>query len=132
MHAIGFQQPGSIDREALSTLSCADAAGRDILVEVKAVSVNPVDVKIRQSAKPDLGDWKVIGWDAAGVVIAVGPDVTLFQPGDTVFYARCARPGTNAEYHLVRRREAEDAGWAAAAALPLTSRPGKPCSIDLT
>jgi len=46
----------------------------------------------------------VIGWDAAGVVIVVGPDVTLFQPGDTVFYAAFGRPGTNAEYHLVDER----------------------------
>ena len=129
MHAIGFQQPGSIDRdEALVNIELPTPTpeGRDILVEVKAVSVNPVDVKIRQSAKPDLGDWKVLGWDAAGVVIAVGPDVTLFQPGDTVFYAGAiTRPGTNAEYHLVDERivgvKPKTLDWAAAAALPLTS-----------
>ena len=129
MRAIGFQQPGSIDRdEALVNIELPTPTpeGRNILVEVKAVSVNPVDVKIRQSAQPDLGNWQVLGWDAAGVVIAVGPDVTLFQPGDTVFYAGdLTRPGTNAEYHLVDERivgvKPKTLDWAAAAALPLTS-----------
>lgn len=129
MRAIGFQQPGSIDRdEALVNIELPTPTpeGRDILVEIKAVSVNPVDVKIRQSAQPDLGNWQVLGWDAAGVVIAVGPDVTIFQPGDTVFYAGArGRSGTNAEYHLVDERivgvKPKTLDWAAAAALPLTS-----------
>ncbi len=129
MRAVGFQQPGSIDREEALVdidLPTPTPEGRDILVEVKAVSVNPVDVKIRRSARPDPGDWKVLGWDAAGVVTAVGPDVTLFQPGDTVFYAGAiGRPGTNAEYHLVDERivgvKPKTLDWAAAAALPLTS-----------
>lgn len=129
MHAIGFQQPGGIDRnEALVNieLPTPTPTGRDILVEVKAVSVNPVDVKIRRSAKPDPGNWKVIGWDAAGIVTGVGSEVTLFQPGDEVFYAGAiGRPGTNAEYHLVDERivgvKPKTLDWAAAAALPLTS-----------
>lgn len=129
MHAIGFQQPGGIDRdEALVNieLTTPTPTGRDILVEVKAVSVNPVDVKIRQSAKPDPGNWKVIGWDAAGIVTAVGSEITLFQPSDEVFYAGAIdRPGTNAEYHLVDERivgvKPKTLDWAAAAALPLTS-----------
>jgi NADPH:quinone reductase len=129
MRAIGFQQPGKIDRdEALIDieLPTPKPEGRDLLVEVKAVSVNPVDIKIRQSAKPESGNWKVLGWDTAGIVIAVGPDVTLFQPGDAVFYAGAiGRPGTNAEYHLVDERivgvKPKTLDWAAAAALPLTS-----------
>ena len=129
MRAIGFQQPGSIDRdEALINieLSTPTPEGRDVLVEVKAVSVNPVDVKIRQSAQLEPGNWQVLGWDAAGIVTAVGSDVTLFQPGDSVFYAGAiGRPGTNAEYHLVDERivgvKPKTLDWAAAAALPLTS-----------
>ncbi len=129
MRAIGFQQPGSIDRdEALVNIELPTPTpeGRDILVEVKAVSVNPVDVKIRQSTTPDLENWKVLGWDAAGIVTAVGSDVTLFQPGEPVFYAGDrVRLGTNAEYHLVDERivglKPKTLDWAAAAALPLTS-----------
>jgi NADPH:quinone reductase len=129
MRAVGYQQPGSIDRnEALVDieLPMPTPEGRDLLVEVKAVSVNPVDIKIRQSVKPEPKTWKVLGWDAAGIVTAVGSDVTLFQPGDAVFYAGAiSRPGTNAEYHLVDEhivgRSPKTLDWAAAAALPLTS-----------
>jgi NADPH:quinone reductase len=129
MRAIGFQQPGSINRpEALVEieLPTPTPTGRDLLVEVKAISVNPVDVKVRLSAKPEAGNWKVLGWDAAGIVTAVGSEVTLFQPGDEVFYAGAiGRSGTNAEYHLVDERivgtKPKTLDWAAAAALPLTS-----------
>jgi NADPH:quinone reductase len=129
MRAIGFQQPGSINRhEALVDieLPTPTPTGRDLLVEIKAISVNPVDVKVRQSAQPEAGNWKVLGWDAAGIVTAVGSEVTLFQPGDEVFYAGAiGRSGTNAEYHLVDERivgiKPKTLDWAAAAALPLTS-----------
>jgi NADPH:quinone reductase len=129
MRAIGFQQPGSIERnEALIDIELPTPTpeGRDLLVEIKAVSVNPVDVKVRKSAQPDPGNWKVLGWDGAGVVTAVGSEVTLFKPGDEVFYAGAiGRPGTNAEYHLVDDRivgiKPKTLDWAAAAALPLTS-----------
>jgi NADPH:quinone reductase len=129
MRAIGFQEPGSINRpEALVDieLPTPTPTGRDLLVEVKAISVNPVDVKVRQSAKPEAGNWKVLGWDAAGIVTAIGSEVTLFQPGDEVFYAGAiGRPGTNAEHHLVDERivgmKPKTLDWAAAAALPLTS-----------
>jgi NADPH:quinone reductase len=129
MQAIGFQQTDSIDRDdALIdiTLPTPIPTGRDLLVEIKAISVNPVDVKIRQIAKIEPGEWKVLGWDAAGIVTAVGPDVTLFQPGDAVFYAgSIRRPGTNAEFHLVDERivgaKPQTLDWAAAAALPLTA-----------
>jgi NADPH:quinone reductase len=129
MRAIGFQQPGSIvGSEALVDieLPTPTPTGRDLLVEVKAISVNPADVKVRQSAKPEAGTWKVLGWDAAGIVTAVGDEVTLFQPGDEVFYAGAlGRSGTNAEYHLVDERivgtKPKTLDWAAAAALPLTA-----------
>jgi NADPH:quinone reductase len=129
MRAIGFEQPGGIDRDAALVdieLPTPTPTGRDILVEVKAVSVNPVDVKVRQSVQPKSSQWKVLGWDAAGVVSAVGSEVALFQPGDAVFYAGAiARPGTNAEYHLVDERivgmKPKTLDWAAAAALPLTA-----------
>ncbi|GGC94523.1 zinc-binding alcohol dehydrogenase family protein [Chelatococcus reniformis] len=129
MRAVGYQNPGPIDGEdALVDVTLPEpaAGGRDLLVEVKAVSVNPVDVKVRASARPAAGAWKVLGWDAAGIVRAVGPEVTAFRPGDEVFYAGAIdRPGTNAELHLVDERIAgpkpRTLDWAAAAALPLTA-----------
>ena len=129
MRAIGYTQSLPIDDpQSLVDLDIAkpDATGRDLLVEVKAVSVNPVDTKIRQNrADPD-GKPQVLGWDAAGVVVAVGPEVTKFAVGDAVFYAGAIdRPGTNAEYHLVDERivghKPQSLDWAQAAALPLTS-----------
>src|SRR3954451_24358248 len=77
-------------------------------------------------AQPEPGQWKVLGWDAAGTVEAVGPEVTLFRPGEDVFYAGAlGRPGTNAEFHLVDERivghKPASLGFAEAAALPLTA-----------
>ncbi|CDG84386.1 zinc-binding alcohol dehydrogenase family protein [Janthinobacterium agaricidamnosum] len=102
------------------------AAGHDLLVEVRAVSVNPVDTKIRKNRNPAEGEVQVLGWDASGVVKAVGPDVTLFQVGDKVWYAgSIARAGTNSEWHLVDERITghmpASLDFAAAAALPLTA-----------
>lgn len=99
--------------------------GSDLLVAVKAVSVNPVDAKVRQGVDP-AGSFKQLGFDATGVVVEVGPEVSFFQPGDEVFYAGSLdRPGTNAEFHLVDERivgrKPASLGFAAAAALPLTS-----------
>jgi len=102
-------------------------AGHDILVEVKAVSVNPIDTKVRQRAAPDAGQrYKVLGWDASGIVRAVGPEVTLFQPGDRVWYAgSVGRAGCNSQLHLVDERIVGKAprslDFAQAAALPLTA-----------
>ena len=103
------------------------AAGRDLLVAVKAVSVNPVDTKIRRS-QPDKVENppRVLGWDASGIVEAVGPDVTLFKPGDDVYYAGdITRSGSNAEFQLVDERivglKPKSLGFAEAAALPLTT-----------
>jgi NADPH:quinone reductase-like Zn-dependent oxidoreductase len=77
-----------------------------VLVEVKAVSVNPVDTKVRTRRLAVAGqDYKVLGYDASGIVRAVGPEVTLFKAGDKVWYAgSIARPGTNSELHLVDER----------------------------
>jgi len=114
--------------EALSDVELPTpvATGRDLLVEVKAISVNPVDTKVRRNVTPAAGELKVLGWDAAGIVRAVGPDVTLFKPGDAVWYAGdLTRPGTNAELHLVDERivghKPAALGFAEAAALPLTA-----------
>ena len=129
MRAVGYRNAGSIDRDdALVDLELPSPipAGHDILVEVKAVSVNPVDCKVRQSTPPAEGAVKVVGWDASGVVRSVGPEATLFKPGDEVFYAgSITRPGANAEFHLVDERivgnKPASLGWSEAAALPLTA-----------
>ena len=129
MKAIAYQQSLPIDHpDALQDITLPEprASGRDLLVEVHAVSVNPVDTKVRQRAAPPAGEWKVLGWDAAGVVRAVGPEVTQFRPGDRVFYAGdLTRPGTNAELHLVDERIVghmpASLDFAQAAALPLTA-----------
>jgi len=99
---------------------------RDLLVEVKAISVNPVDTKVRQSAAPEQGAAKVLGWDVAGIVQAVGAQVSLFKPGDRVYYAgSIARAGGNSELHVVDERIVghmpASLGFADAAALPLTA-----------
>jgi NADPH:quinone reductase len=98
------------------------AAGRDLLVKVEAVSVNPVDYKQRKQATTS----RILGWDAAGTVEAAGKDVTLFKPGDAVYYAGdVTRPGCNSEFHLVDERivgrKPKTLDFAQAAAMPLTS-----------
>lgn len=103
-----------------------EAAGRDLLVAVKAVSINPVDTKVRAPKDTVEDTPRVLGWDASGIVEAVGPDVTLFQPGDAVYYAGdITRSGSNAEFHLVDERivgaKPKSLGFAEAAALPLTT-----------
>jgi NADPH:quinone reductase len=78
---------------------------RDLLVRVEAVSVNPVDTKVRASPSTVAKEPRVLGWDAAGVVEAVGEDVRLFAPGDAVYYAGdIGRPGSNQTLHLVDER----------------------------
>ena len=130
MKAIGYQQPQAISAATSLqdiTLPTPVAQGHDLLVEVRAISVNPVDTKVRASAAPAAGqDYKVLGYDASGIVRAVGPEVTLFQPGDRVYYAGAIqRPGTNSELHLVDERIVgqmpASLDFAQAAALPLTS-----------
>ncbi len=102
------------------------AAGRDLLVEVKAISVNPVDTKRR--APKDVVETapKILGWDAAGMVKAAGPEAKLFKPGDAVYYAGSViRPGANCEFHLVDERivgrKPANLSFPEAAALPLTT-----------
>ncbi|MEM9985999.1 MAG: zinc-binding alcohol dehydrogenase family protein, partial [Bacteroidota bacterium] len=107
-------------------LDIPTAKGKDILVEVKAISVNPVDYKIRQSRAPENEEWAVIGWDAAGVVAAIGEEVSLFEIGDEVWYAGdLTRPGSNAHYQLVDERivgkKPQSLSFGEAAALPLTT-----------
>lgn len=129
MKAIAYQQNLPVeDENSLQDIELTQpvAAGHDILVEVKAVSVNPVDYKIRASTPAPEGEWKVIGWDATGIVKAVGDKVTLFQPGDQVWYAGdLTRSGSNAEMQLVDERIVgtmpTSLSFSDAAALPLTS-----------
>lgn len=129
MKAVAYQKSLPIDHsESLVDVTLPEpvASGRDLLVEVKAVSVNPVDTKIRRRAAPPPGEWKVLGWDAAGVVRAVGPEVTLFRPGDRVWYAGALdRAGSNSELHVVDERIVgpmpASVDFAQAAALPLTA-----------
>jgi NADPH2:quinone reductase len=130
MRAVGYKKSLPIDQaEALIDLEVDKPAphGRDLLVQVKAVSVNPVDTKVRKRAAPKDGEPpKILGYDATGIVAATGPDVTLFKAGDEVWYAgSIIRPGTNAEFHLVDERivgrKPKSLDFAAAAALPLTS-----------
>ncbi|MDG3439097.1 zinc-binding alcohol dehydrogenase family protein [Nitrospirillum amazonense] len=129
MKAIGYFTPGVIGRhDALVDLDLPEPTPgpRDVLVRVKAVSVNPVDTKVRTGATPAEGQARILGWDAAGIVEAIGAEVTLFQVGDEVYYAGdLSRPGTNAELHAVDERivahKPRSLSWAQAAALPLTS-----------
>ena len=122
-HSLPIQDPLALqDIELPEPL----AGPRDLLVEVKAISVNPVDTKVRENVQPDAGTAKVLGWDVAGVVKAVGSDVSLFKVGDKVFYAgSIARAGANSERHVVDERIVghmpKSLGFAEAAALPLTA-----------
>ena len=129
MRAVAYRTPGSLDRaDALLDTDLPTPEppqGRDLLVEIRAVSVNPVDTKIRRARAPAPDGWAVLGWDAAGIVTVAGPEATLFRPGDEVFYAGALeRPGTNSLFHLVDERlvgpKPAALDWAEAAALPLT------------
>jgi NADPH2:quinone reductase len=102
------------------------AAGRDLLVSVRAISVNPVDTKVRSPKEKIEDSPRVLGWDASGIVEAAGPEVTLFKPGDEVYYAGdITRSGSNAEFQLVDERivgfKPKSLSFAEAAALPLTT-----------
>jgi len=129
MKAIGYKKSLPItEAEALIDFEAAkpEPKGRDIRVAVRAISANPVDYKVRKRAAPPEGEFKILGFDAAGFVDAVGPEVTLFKPGDEVFYAgSILRQGTNSEFHLVDERivgrKPKTLSLAQAAALPLTS-----------
>src|SRR5580658_2352637 len=129
MKAVGLYRYLPIDHsEALLDVELPkpEASGRDLLVKVEAISVNPVDFKVRSPKDTVEKTPRVLGWDAAGTVAAVGPEVTLFKAGDPVFYAgSITRPGSNSEFHLVDERivgvKPESLDFSHAAALPLTT-----------
>ena len=131
MKAIGFKTSLPIlAEESFIEFETAvpQPSGRDILVKINAISVNPVDYKIRQNSAKDtvLETPKVIGWDATGIVEAVGETVTFFKPGDAVYYAGdIMRSGSNAEYQLIDERivglKPSTLSNAEAAAMPLTA-----------
>ncbi|MBB3225977.1 zinc-binding alcohol dehydrogenase family protein [Luteibacter sp. Sphag1AF] len=128
MKAVAYRKPLPItDAQSLIDIELPEptASGRDLLVRVEAISVNPVDTKIRRHVDPEGAD-KVLGWDVAGTVVAAGPEASLFKVGDAVFYAGAIdRPGANSEFHVVDERIAgrkpSTLGMAEAAALPLTA-----------
>lgn len=129
MKAIGYLQAQAIEND--DSLMDIDlpmpvAKGRDLLVKVSAVSVNPVDTKVRASASPEAGEYKVLGWDAVGEVVAVGDQTELFNVGDKVWYAGdITRSGSNAEFQLVDERivgaKPTSLSNVEAAAMPLTA-----------
>src|SRR6201999_290974 len=107
-------------------ISKPSPVGHDLLVKVQAISVNPVDTKVRAPKAKIEPSPRILGWDAAGVVMATGPSVTRFKVGDEVFYAGdVTRPGSNAEFQLVDERivgyKPHTLSFAEAAALPLTT-----------
>src|SRR5712692_11866130 len=129
MRAIGFYRYLPIeDPESLVDLEIATPipAGRDLLVKVQAVSVNPVDVKVRAPKSQVEQSPRILGWDVAGIVTQIGSECTLFKPGDEVYYAGdVTRPGCNSEFHLVDERivgrKPKSLDFAQAAAIPLTA-----------
>src|ERR1051326_1488181 len=129
MKAVGLYRYLPIDHaESLLDLEidAPVARGRDLLVDVKAISVNPVDYKMRSPKDQVETTPRILGWDVAGVVKAVGSDVSLFKPGDAVYYAGARmRQGGNSECHLVDERivgrKPANLTFAEAAAMPLTT-----------
>lgn len=129
MKAVGFYKYLPIDDpESLLDLEVEppQPSGRDLLVEVKAISVNPVDTKRRAAGPRPATELKILGWDAAGVVTATGPSAELFRPGDKVYYAGSnQRPGANSQLHVVDERivgsKPTNLSFAESAAMPLTT-----------
>ena len=129
MKAVGYREAGPLGRpDALVDLELPDPepGPRDLLVRVAAVSVNPIDTKVRRTRQPAPGAAQVLGWDAVGLVEAIGAEVRGFAAGDRVYYAGALnRPGTNSELHVVDHRIVGHAPTslddAASAAVPLTT-----------
>ena len=132
MKAVGYTQslpssdPHSLEDLQLPAPDASALTGRDLLVRVLAVSVNPVDTKVRKNRAPQPGQPEVLGYDAVGIVEATAPGTSLFRPGDRVWYAgSITRSGTNAELHVVDERIVGPAPTsltdAQAAAMPLTT-----------
>lgn len=130
MKAIGFRTSLPItDENSFITFETAKplANGRNLLVKIAAIAVNPVDFKVRQNSAKDkvLETPKIIGWDAVGTVEAIGDQVSLFKVGDEVYYAGdINKDGSNAEYQLIDERivgkKPKTLSVAEAAAMPLT------------
>lgn len=134
MHAIAVTKYGDVNNlENIEITKPSDPEGHDILVKIKACSVNPVDTKVRAGVYDDYPDYysrapqppQILGFDAAGIVERTGPDVKKFKAGDEVFYAGSPiRQGSNASFQLVDSRSAslkpESLDWGQAASLPLT------------
>lgn len=122
-NALPISNPAALQPIELDTPT---VTGHDLLVKIEAISVNPVDSKVRQNLPAQPSQPRILGWDAAGVVQAVGDQVTLFRPGDRVWYAGdIQRPGSNAELQLIDERITghmpKSLSFAEAAALPLTT-----------
>ncbi len=129
MKAVGYiKSLPIVDPESLTDIELPQpiATGRDLLVKIKAIAVNPVDYKIRQNFPSAEGEYRVLGWDAVGEVVATGETATQYKPGDVVYYAGdLNRQGSNAEFQLVNERlvgtKPKSLSDAEAAALPLTA-----------
>lgn len=126
MKAVGYQKAGPANVLTDIELPVPTPGDYDLLVEVKAVAVNPVDCKVRVKANAEGGDYRILGWDAAGIVKAIGAKVSLFKPGDEVWYAGdLMRPGCNSEFHLIDEnligKKPKSLSFTQAAAMPLTS-----------
>ncbi len=129
MKAIGLTQYLPIENSASLQdieLSRPEASDHDLLVKVNAISVNPVDTKIRAPKDQVEASPRILGWDAAGEVVAVGQQVEHFAVGDQVYYAGdITRSGSNCEFQLVDEcivgRKPASLSFTEAAALPLTS-----------
>ncbi|WP_307836804.1 zinc-binding alcohol dehydrogenase family protein [Acrocarpospora phusangensis] len=128
MRVVGFRENLPVDDPSCLIdveVPVPRVTGRDLLIRVQAVSVNPVDVKMRMRRETH-GELQILGYDAAGIVEAAGPEAGLFRTGDEVYYAgSIARPGSNAQFQLVDERlvgrKPYILDWAEAAAMPLTS-----------
>jgi NADPH:quinone reductase-like Zn-dependent oxidoreductase len=134
MHAVAVTKYGSItELKAIDVPKPSDPTGYDILVRIKACSVNPVDTKVRAGVYDDYPDYydrtpelpQILGFDASGVVESIGPDVSRFKTGDEVYYAGSPiRQGSNAEFQFVDSRSValkpKSLDWGQAAAMPLT------------
>ena len=126
MKAVGYLQAGTAEQLHDIEIPSPTPKNREVLVAVKAISVNPVDCKIRSKVTPDNGQYKILGWDAAGEVVDVGPEVEHFKVGDQVWYAGdLTKAGTNAEFHVVDERiislKPNNLSFAEATAVPLTA-----------
>ncbi|TPW35296.1 zinc-binding alcohol dehydrogenase family protein [Oecophyllibacter saccharovorans] len=129
MHAVGFRKAGPIsapDSLIDFETSVPEPGPHDLLVQIKAISVNPADAKVRANAMPPEGQTRIPGWDAAGIVVKAGSETSLFRPGDEVYFAGdISRPGTYADYTLVDERitghKPKSLTWAQGASIPLTA-----------